>query len=346
MTQPSNSAKNSAHKPAAKSAMKAADLAQLTRELDNAEPGDPNALAYEAAMLRSEVRRLKAALPAPPPVESPIVEDWIERLPRHPSEVYARRSLADIFRLIIHHSAVPAEIGVETIARFQIEKRGWPAIGYHYFITPAGGVLQTNPLDVICFHTRHGSETSVGICLAGRFETGAPPEPQLHAAAQICASLCGRLGLFAGLGGILGHGELTKTDCPGAQWADGARWKDHLLRKVLELQDGSRRRQTRALGHYLLFWQDAETWDVEGWEAAQNYIGRWRPVCGFSIEAASQAEYVTIVGDEERFPPGVESHLRDAGCIVERISERGAMALRQAFDSLNEQGRRFQTIDL
>ena len=324
------------------------DARYLAGEMD----GGPSAstaegLQAELAWLREEVRRLRSALPAPPFVEAPAIEDRSEILPRSPSESYERRSLADIERLVIHHSALPAEIGPETIAGFQVRQRGWPAIGYHYFITAEGAIIQTNPLETIAFHTRVGNETSVGVCLAGRFlDDALPTSAQLDAAAALCAYLCGRFGLHARAGGIVGHGELVDVECPGSQWNEGVRWREELLRRVEELQAAAGRRRQRAIGHYLLFWQEAGRWDEPAWEAARRYIARFQPICGFSIETASQAEYVTIVGDESRFPPAVEAHLQEAGCIVERISESDPDRLRQLFERMVEQDLRFLSVGL
>lgn len=322
------------------------DLAQLSRETDDSEPGGSTPLVNEMDLLRREVLRLRAALPAPPFVEPPAISDWTERLPRHPSDQYETRSPADIERLVIHHSAAPPEVGPELIAHFQVDRRGWPAIGYHYFITVAGEVCQTNDLSTVCYHVREQSGSGIGICLAGRFDDAPPPESQVASAARLCAHLCGRLGLHARLGAIVGHGELMETNCPGEQWGRGVRWRDRLLTRITEVQSDAKRRRERAYGHFLLFWQDAGGWDVEAWEAAQEYIGRFRPVCGFSLEAASQADYVTIVGDEAHIPPAVEDYLRAVGCVVERIRDGQGASLREMFAGMVRRNQRFLTIGL
>jgi len=326
--------------------MNDADLARLSQETDNSEPSTANLAPRELELLRWDNRRMRSALPAPQYVGEPATEDWTERLVTHPSEQYETRSLADVQRLVIHHSAVPAEVGPEKIAHFQVELHGWPGIGYHYFITAPGEILMTNSLETICYHTRFGSETGVGICLAGRFDVEGPANQQLDAVARLCAHLCGRLGLHAELGGIVGHSELVETDCPGSQWNQGVRWREELFARIAQLQATERRRQDRALGHFMLFWQDAESWDTTAWDAAREYIGRFRPLCGFSWEEASQADYVTIVGDESRFPPAVEEYLREAGCVVERISADGDARLREIFAGMVKRNQRFLTLGL
>jgi len=304
------------------------------------------ALADELRALRDELRRLRAALPPPPSAPEPPSEDWVGRLAQHPSLRYATRALADIRRLVIHHSGLPSEIGADKIARYQVEQRGWPAIGYHFFIEADGRILKTEPLECVAYHTSRDYQHSAGICLAGRFDETVPSEPQIEATAMLLAHLCGRLSIQPLAGGVVGHCELVATVCPGQQWLNGGRWRQRLLERVTQLQEAARRRQNRVFGHYLLFWQDADAWDADAWDAARAYIGRFRPICGFSLEAAAQADFVTLVGDESRFPPAVEEYLRQAGCTVERLAPQPGVALRELFDLMVESGRRFLTISL
>jgi len=314
--------------------------------MNAAQSAPAGAAAGELRALRDEIRRLRAALPPPPSAPEPPSEDWSGRLARHAALTYEERPLADIQRLVIHQSGLPAEIGPEQVARYQVERRGWPGIGYHFFIRADGTILTTAPLEAVTYHTRRFDQHAAGLCLAGRFDAAPPPEAQLEATAALAAYLCGRLRIHAALGGIVGHNELVQTECPGAQWQAGARWRERLLERVARLQESERRRQNRAIGHYLLFWQDAEQWDGDAWDAARGYVARFRPVCGFSLETAATAAYVTLVGDAGRFPPAVEELLQGAGCTVERIAAPEGSTLRQVFDGMAENGRRFLTISL
>jgi hypothetical protein len=326
--------------------MNGADLAGLSRETDCSEPGGAGAHINEIDLLRQDIERLRMALPAPPFVELPAITDWTGRLPTHPSDQYDTRSPADIQRLVIHHSAVPAGIGPEPIARYQVERRGWPGIGYHFFISAAGEICKTNDLSTVCYHAREYSGIGVGICLAGQFDDALPTEEQLTASAGLCAHLCGRLGLHAALGAVIGHGELMDTTCPGKHWLAGVNWRAQLLARIADMQDAEMHRRNRAIGHYLLFWHDADTWDTEAWVAAAPYVGWFRPVCGFSLEAARYADYVTIVGDESRFPLEIEAQLRAAGCVVERIAGDGNATLSSIFAGMVRRNQRFLTVGL
>ena len=326
--------------------MNQAELAQLSRETESSEPGSAGALVSEIDLLRGDIKRLRSALPAPPFVDLPAITDWTDRLAKHPSDQYETRSPADIQRLVIHHSAVPPTIGPDQIAHFQVERRGWPGIGYHFFITADGEICKTNDLITVCYHAREQSNTTVGICLAGQFDEKPPAEAQLASTAGLCAHLCGRLGLHAALGAIIGHSELMATSCPGAQWLSGANWREQLMSRIAGLQTTQTQRRNRAIGHYMLFWQNAETWDIEAWTAAQKYVGWFRPVCGFSLETASHADYVTLVGDEHHFPAEIVERLRAAGCIVERIAGDDDATLVEKFTSMVRHNQRFLTIGL
>ncbi len=281
---------------------------------------------------REELEELRKALEGPAPVVEPFIEDISDRLPKHPSERYLRRQLNDIKYLVVHHSAVSPDRGPEFIARYHVEKQGWPGIGYHYFIDQEGKIYQTNPLEIISYHARAYNSSGIGICLAGDFTSSIPPGAQIMALGHLCAYLLEKLRL--GKEAIVGHQELVPTICPGRKWKE---WKELLLKAV----DEAPRKGFKPLYHYLLFWQTREDWAREEWEAAQNYIARFRPSCGFSIHDALNARYVTIVGDEDKISKETEELLKRSGCKVERFIYPDIASLRKLFDDLAAKGKRF-----
>ena len=301
--------------------MNQADLAQLSRETDYSEPGSAGASISEIDLLRQDIERLRMALPAPPFVELPTISDWTDRLPTHPSDQYDTRSPADIQRLVIHHSAVPASVGPEQIAHYQVERRGWPGIGYHFFIGPrtakSARPTISSPSATMPGNTaRSGS----GICLAGQFDNALPTEAQLAATAGLCAHLCGRLGLHAALGAVIGHGELMDTTCPGSALAG---------RRQLARADSCPASPTRAgdrnaaaqSGHRPLSALLAGRRNV-----GHGSVGRRSDLRGvvppglrfLARSAASHADYVTIVGDETQLLA------RDRDPTARRRLRRGA----------------------
>jgi hypothetical protein len=90
--------------------------------------------------------------------------------------------------------------------------------------------------------------------------------------------------------------------------------------------------------HYLLFGPGAQAATLTNLIIALDYIIRYAPLVGFSPDEARHAEHVTIVGDTLALPLTLEQSLRDAGCIVARLSASDSYALEDAFKHLIDSG--------
>ena len=79
----------------------------------------------------------------------------------------------------------------------------------------------------------------------------------------------------------------------------------------------------RPIEHYLLL--PTYEWGVADWhlDVIRGFVKNHRPTVGFSVEEASQAVRVTILGSEIEFPNTVLSQLRNAGCVVRRLTGDG-----------------------
>jgi hypothetical protein len=77
------------------------------------------------------------------------------------------------------------------------------------------------------------------------------------------------------------------------------------------------------ISHYLLL--PSFEWGVADWHlnVTRPFIKRHRPTVGFSLEEASQAQQVTVVGGEDNFSDTDLSRLRNQGCLVRRIEGDG-----------------------
>ncbi len=75
--------------------------------------------------------------------------------------------------------------------------------------------------------------------------------------------------------------------------------------------------------HYLLL--PTYEWGVSDWhlEVIQPFVKKYMATIGFSISEASLAENVTVIGNPQSIPEEDLEVLRQAGCIVERISGDG-----------------------
>jgi hypothetical protein len=288
---------------------------------------------------------------APPVVATLDAEDVTASLAGHSDRSYPMRTHADIRRVIIHHTATPANVSVERIAQFQVTNRDLPGIAYHFCVTAEGRVYQTQYLETVSAHAGANSEDSVGVCLIGNFTNSPPPKAQLDATAALLAQLAVMLGLTADQ--IFGYSELVVTGSPGATWSN---WKKTLLTRVRRLMRSRKPITTPApqpgvptagktIEHYMLFWHRAADnwaeWDLLG---TLDYIARFKPAIGFDLEQAKTAKYVTIVGGPGGVPVSAEKILRTAGCKVERIDGKTEQGTRRMFEQLAAQGQRFKTL--
>ncbi len=282
-------------------------------------------------------------LPAPLPRKPPI-EEIMDTLAQHPSRRYPRRARETIKSLVVHHSVVPPSVDARLIARYHVEQKGWPGIGYHFFITPEGHIQQTQPLEIISYHAGElGNQEGVAICLSGNFTDQPPPEAQINATAQLLAWLLSSLHLP--LEAIRGHCDYRNTQCPGLTWATV--WRAPLLKATERILNSANPGEPtpKVLYHYLLFWQTESHWAVEEWRAAERYVGQFRVTMGFSVDDAMHAEYVTIVGGPDRISNDIEARLRAAGCKVERIPGQTPFQIGAILDEMAARRQRFLKLE-
>jgi hypothetical protein len=171
--------------------------------------------------------------PATPPAIAPPMEDVTTRLRRHPVKRFDRRTLDRVQYLVIQHSVLPGNFPPEKIADYLVEKRQWPGIGYHFYITSDGKIYQTNRLETVCYFAGSNAQNNplgVCVCFAGNFTSEVPTEAQLSSGGKLLAFLMQELHLP--VESIRGHKEFVVTQSPGQQWDSGRRWRDMLLTKV------------------------------------------------------------------------------------------------------------------
>lgn len=174
----------------------------------------PVVQAFVDAQFPAVRDELFAEEPVEPEFPFPVVIDTVDSLPR--SSAPAGRPLDIIDKIVVHHAA--AVTTPERTARYHVETKGWPTIGYHYFITGDGTIYYTARLGEITYHCGEHNPTSVGICLSGAFHGDNPPPgpAQQEALVELIDGLLGKLGLERDA--IKAHHELTPTLCPGEAW--------------------------------------------------------------------------------------------------------------------------------
>lgn len=96
----------------------------------------------------------------------------------------------------------------------------------------------------------------------------------------------------------------------------------------------------KPLYHYVLM--PSAEW--EDWIAAMDYVRKFQPTCGFSIEEAVYAAHVTLLGNEQAIGVDVEHALRAAGCEVERVCSTDSLATQEQLNERAKSGTRFASI--
>jgi N-acetyl-anhydromuramyl-L-alanine amidase AmpD len=331
--------------------------AQMEHELQVAQRS--NQLLQEQKMrLQAEYQRLQTQVSERQQdakvyvIPQPAIRNMVDQLPKHPTLRYERRPLSQITHLAIHHTATPLNVSPTRIAELHVApdsnrgKEAWPGIGYHYFIHADGAIDQTNLLETASFHVHRHNIYSVGIVFAGSFMNGKiPTSAQLRSGAHLTAWLMQELNVP--LARVWGHREFpdNTTVCPGSEWTLGNRWRDLLFERIEQIQAGV---GVKSVRHYMLFWQRQYPGPLARQDLINsiNYIVRFRPAIGFSLNDARNAEYVTIVGSEAGISAAEEKSLQNSGCKVERIAGRDEEETSRMLSELANLGRRFRNFDV
>ena len=145
---------------------------------------------------------------------------------------FALRTLDQIRRLVICHTAAPSGVPVQTVAQAHISQ-GYPGIAYHYFVLESGEIFQVAAVEAVVNDEAEWSLTGVNICLEGNFDEAVPPPAQLTAAAQLCASILPRFRLTPQ--SVVGMCELLDTSSPGSTFDNGPAWKNALNENIVQL---------------------------------------------------------------------------------------------------------------
>lgn len=113
-------------------------------------------------------------------------------------------------KVIVHHTA-SSTWTYQNVLDFHINK-GWLDIGYHYFIEKDGTIKRGRWEEKEGTHTIGQNTTSIGICLAGNFNTELPTKEQEQSFKNILSTLNYKE--------IKPHRAFAQTDCYGTKLAD------------------------------------------------------------------------------------------------------------------------------
>lgn len=132
--------------------------------------------------------------------------------------------------IIVHHTASVARDDrqqFDAVDRYHRSK-GWGMIGYHWFIERDGTVKKGREESMMGAHTTQWmmNYRSIGICLAGDFDTQDPSDAQWQALKDLLTDVQLRNGIRDGR--IKMHRDYAKyKSCPGA------RFTQQLLDKII-----------------------------------------------------------------------------------------------------------------
>ncbi len=127
---------------------------------------------------------------------------------------YAARARSAVKRVVVHHSAAQPTVSWAAIARYHVRSRGWPGIGYHFGITPDGGLTYVGAVETLRYHAGNANGDSIGVCFAGDYREIEPTAASVATCRQLVAVLETVLGHKLG---IVGHKDVMDTACPGAR---------------------------------------------------------------------------------------------------------------------------------
>jgi hypothetical protein len=201
-------------------------------------------LSTQQGQLQSQLQQLQAqptptpgvpsttspAIPTTPSRPAPPIQNITQQLKHHPTLRYDTRPLNQIQMIVVHHTAIPPNIGADRIAAYGVDKKDWPGFKYHYFITGDGQIQQTNDLTTLSTHAGPYSPISIGVGFAGDFTNTVPPAAQFEAGARLIAWLLRQFNLS--IQAVVGYKQLINTQSPGLQWDSGARWGDRLKERI------------------------------------------------------------------------------------------------------------------
>jgi len=119
-----------------------------------------------------------------------------------------------IKKIIVHCTATPGDVSIETVREWHVNERGWRDVGYHFLIRTDGTVEEGRPIEQSGAHTKGHNWDSIGVAYAGG--TGKNGEwldtrtdEQRDALVDLLCQLKDNYG-----GTIYGHRDFSEKACP------------------------------------------------------------------------------------------------------------------------------------
>ena len=142
----------------------------------------------------------------------------------------------EINRIIVHHTADETITSqYEKINTYHKEVKKFPLggyesyVGYHVLIEWNGDIIFCRPFDEIGAHDQGENNDSIGVALAGNFNTQKPSEMQILSFAKVVDIISSVINNKLE---IEPHRKNDSTDCPGKNLPDDWGEKTYLIEKI------------------------------------------------------------------------------------------------------------------
>ena len=119
-----------------------------------------------------------------------------------------------IKKIIVHCTATPGDVSIETVREWHVNERGWRDVGYHFLVRTDGTVEEGRPIEQSGAHTKGHNWDSIGVAYAGG--TGKNGEwldtrtdEQRDSLVDLICQLKDTYG-----GTIYGHRDFSEKACP------------------------------------------------------------------------------------------------------------------------------------
>ncbi len=119
-----------------------------------------------------------------------------------------------IKKIIIHCTATPGDVSIDTVREWHVNERGWRDVGYHFLIRTDGTVEEGRPIEQSGAHTKGHNWDSIGVAYAGGTgKNGEWLDTRTDEQKDVLVDLLCQLKDTYG-GTIYGHRDFSKKECP------------------------------------------------------------------------------------------------------------------------------------
>ena len=141
------------------------------------------------------------------------IRDKRNLLTIHKTKKYRKRRRSSISSIAIHHSAT-TQGSAEAFARYHVNTKNWPGIGYAYVVNKDGTIDFCNDYETKTYHVGNSNRIALGICLIGDFTKENPTDAQLNATAELCDMIFDEISTIQTIKAHQDYKGYSTKECP------------------------------------------------------------------------------------------------------------------------------------